>query len=1024
MSLRLLRGLAWYLVIVLLLAANASPASAQQRGRVQGTVVASGNQQPLVGVQVDLPGTGIGILTNEQGRFLLENVPVGQHMVRVQTLGYNGAEQTVTVEAGQTASVNFELTETAVALDEIVVTGTAIETRKKEIGNAVSSISAREIENVPVASAQEVLAGRATGVTFMANGGQPGAGGTVKIRGINSVSQDAEPLLYIDGIRVYNEPTRAGWGARTTTNPLQDISPEDIERIEVVKGAAATTLYGTEASNGVIQVFTRKGAAGAPIFTAEVTVGGVQASRWSAEEDPTEQFVNCGNTDNLYSLILDDEDRLGEREYFMDPTCPSDGTWTKTGMTQRYTLSVRGGSERVTYFASGNFGDAEGYLPTQGSKDGGFRVNTSFAPSDKLSFTLNNAFTRRDTRWAGDGNNAEGFLLNIGRGARNYYKGGKGDDCAAISESVTCTTNAYIFDGEYYTRSNHFTAGMTATYTPIPSLSNRFVVGFDYTDINNETTLPFGELNTPQGYYWDENTDHTKVSLDYAGSFRNNFSESIASTFSWGGQIFRDRHRWTELDVESFAGPGEPTLESGAELTYRADEPFSETNAGFFFQEQLAFSDRLFVTAGLRVDGNSAFGENFGLQPYPKISASYVLSDHSFWPTWFETFKLRGAVGESGKAPGAFDKVRSWSPVSGDDGQPGFTPNDIGNPDIGPERTREIEAGLDASILEGRLGLEFTAFTATTFDALVGVDYPPSLGFTTQRTENVGEVKSEGLEFGLTANLIRSAAIDWNVRFNGSLLRAEAVDLDGDGVTGPCSGETELPEASTGLNSYIRECYEYPVYVGTKLLNPDASGNPQTVTDTVLGRVYPNKILGVGTNLTLFGNLTLDGLLEFQGGHLVQNYTGYQSARRGSWHPCYAIQQKIISHLNGDASALNGVSNIDRGRCSFSSTPSADGQIPGYDVAFWSEKGDFVKLRQLALTYQLPANLFGFARSASVTLAGRNLLTFTDYTGADPEGNDGSDQLGNQLSGGEFGRRDYYQLPPQRTFSLSARVTF
>jgi hypothetical protein len=512
--------------------------------------------------------------------------------------------------------------------------------------------------------------------------------------------------------------------------------------------------------------------------------------------------------------------------------------------------------------------------------------------------------------------------------------------------------------------------------------------------------------------------------LDYAGTFRNNFSESIASTFSWGGQIFRDRHRWTEIDVENFAGPGEPTLESGAELTYRADEPFSETNAGFFFQEQLGFSDRLFIIAGLRVDGNSAFGENFGLQPYPKVSMAYVLSDHTFWPTWFETFKLRGAVGESGKAPGAFDKVRSWNPVSGDDGQPGFTPNDIGNPDIGPERTREIEAGFDASILEGRVGLEFTAFTATTFDALVPIDYPPSSGFTAARTENVGEIKSEGLEFGLTANLLRTDNLNWQVRFNGSLLRSETIDIDGDGQTGPCTAEVDLPDAYTGLNSYIRECYEYPMYFGTRLLNPDAIGAPQTVEDTAIGRVYPNKILGVGTNLTVFRNLTLDGLLEFQGGHHVQNYTGYQSARRGSWFPCYGVQDKIIAFMKGDANALNDVKNIDRARCAVSSRPQGGGEVPGFDTGFWTEEGDFIKLRQVALTYQLPANLFGFAKTASVTLAGRNLFTITDYTGADPEGSDGSDQLGNQLSGGEFGRRDYYQLPSMRTFSLTARVTF
>ncbi len=493
---------------------------------------------------------------------------------------------------------------------------------------------------------------------------------------------------------------------------------------------------------------------------------------------------------------------------------------------------------------------------------------------------------------------------------------------------------------------------------------------------------------------------------------------------SWGGQIFRDKHRWFELDVQSFAGPGEPTLESGAELTYRADRPFAETNAGFFLQEQLAWRDRLFVTGGLRVDGNSAFGDDFGLQPYPKISASYILSDHGFWPAWFETFKLRGAVGESGKAPGAFDKVRSWSPVSGDDGEPGFTPNDIGNPEIGPERTREYEAGFDASMFEGRLGLEFSAFRATTFDALVPVDYPPSAGFTAARTENVGEIRNEGLELGLSANLLRRENLDWRLRLNGSLLRTDAIDIDGDGRTGPCDGSVELADVSTGLNSDIRECYEFPMYFGTRIMNPDEFAAPVLVSDTALGRVYPNKLLGVGTTLTLFNRLTLDGLLEFQGGHVVQNYTGYQSARRGSWHPCFPIQEKIIAFLDGDASALNDVSALDRGRCAISSRSSNNGQLVGYDIGFWAEKGDFVKLRQVALTYQLPANLLNFAKSASITLSANNLFTITDYTGSDPEGSDGSDQFDLVGAAGEFGRRDYYQLPSARTFIFTTRVIF
>lgn len=1002
-------------VATMLFAAWPTSAGAQQTtGRVQGTVTSEGTGQPLAGAQVMVSGTGIGMLTNADGVYMLTGVPAGQHVVAVQLIGYGGEERTIDVPAGQTVTVDFTLSQTAVALDQIIVTGTAAQVRRKEIGNSVATVGAAQIENVPVVNASDVLAGRAPGVTFMANSGQPGSGSTIKIRGINSVSQDAQPLIYVDGVRIANQPTRAGWGGRGFISPLQDIAPEDIARIEIVKGAAATTLYGTEASNGVIQVFTKRGVAGSDaIWSTELTAGVNSGARWGTDADPSEQYVNCGNADLLYGFDID----TGGREHFVDPTCPSDGDWMRNGAITNFALSVRGGTGNITYFASGNFGREDGILPTQRSTDGGFRANVTFSPVDELTFTLNNSYQKRESRFVADGNNSEGFLLNVGRGANNYLRGGKAGECDAVPDGTTCVTNVYAFESDNLASSDHYTTGLTAMYSPTENFTHRFTVGYDYTHINAETTLPFDYLTLPEGYYWDENTLHTKVSLDYAGSFRNDFGESLASTFSWGGQLFRDRRRWTEFDVQSFAGPGEPTLESGAELTYRADDVVSGTNAGFFLQEQLGWRDRLFVTGGLRVDGNSAFGDDFGLQAYPKVSASYVLSDYDWWPTDFwETFKLRAAIGESGKAPNAFDKVRTWAPVSGDDGEPGFTPLDIGNDKVGPERTREIEAGFDASFFDGRLGAEFTAFHARTIDALVPVVYPPSQGFLASRNENVGEMVNKGVEFALTAGLLRTTNLDWQVRFNGTLFDSEVIDLD--------DGDPDTTRIYTGLNSYLIEGQPGPVYVNDRVMNPNEIGAP-VVTDTIIGLVYPNRLLGLGTTITFFQRLTLDALAEFQGGHVVQNYTGYQSGRRGAWHPCFSIQEKIWAYTEeGDASALDGVTAIDRARCAYIGQNNVDDQTVSASEGYWTEEGDFLKMRYISLTYDIPERFIGFADRASITLSARNLFTITDYTGADPEMTDAADASGNQPGGGEFGRRDYYQIPPARAFLMALRFTF
>jgi TonB-linked SusC/RagA family outer membrane protein len=975
--------------------------------------------RPVEGAQVSIEGTGMGGLANAQGRFLLLNVPAGTHTVRVTMIGYGTARQQVTVTGGGVANVEFQLTETALSLDEIVVTGTAAEVRAKEVGNSLDAVTSRDIENIPLRNSEDILAGRAPGVTVMTNSGQPGAGGTVKIRGVNSISQTKDPLIYVDGIRIQNEMTRAGWGARTGTSPLQDINAKDIERIEVVKGAAATTLYGTEASAGVIQIFTKKGISGEPIWSAEITGGFNQQTSFLANPsgDPTDIYTKCGDLANLYSLDIQGSSssaNMGRKLYLQDPTCPADGDWQQLGAIQNYSLNVRGGLGDVTYYLSGNFSDVKGTLPSSGSKDGGFRGNFGFAPTEELNVSLNTSYTRRDSDWVPDGNNSNGFLLNVGRGAQNYLKGGKGEDCANVGADKICVTNGYLFDTDLFTVTDHFITGLTTQWNPTESLSNRFSVGWDYTNIKNETTRPFGSLRTPTGYFWDEASKYTKLSLDYAGSFQNNFGDRLASTFSWGGQVFKDQRRWTELDVEGFAGPGRPTIDSGAEVTYRSENNVTSTQAGMFLQELVGIDDRLFITGGLRIDGNSAFGDNYGLQFYPKVSVAWVLSDYAFFPTnVVESFKLRGALGQSGKAPSAFASVRTWSGV-GIEGSPGFTPGDPGNSDVGPERTSELELGFDASLMQGRFGVELTHYKATTTDALILRDLPASLGFLSNRTENVGELWNAGWEAQLSAALVRTSNIEWRARANLSFLKSEAVDVDGDPDVDSC--------IYVGLYSNICEGEQVPVLRASRIMNPNEIGSPVIVADTTIGSTYPTKLIGLGTTLSIGSSLQIDALMEGQFGHFLPNYTGYQNARRGAWFQCFAIQEQMIAaYRAGDETNLPGVTAQDRARCAINSTINTG---YSYNSDWWIEPADFWRLRSITVSYDVPQSFLNWGRSATVTLGARNLLTITDYTGTDPEVQDFADATGNVAGGGEFGRRDYYQIPNPRTFTFSVRVSW
>jgi len=828
----------------------------------------------------------------------------------------------------------------------------------------------------------------------------------------------SDPLIYVDGVRIFSSQVGTQGGARLALSPLQDIPAEDIERIEVIKGAAAATLYGTEAARGVIQIFTKRGVSGTPIWSAEVSGGFNNQPSLGPDGDQWELFTKCSG--EMYG-IAQTKSTLGNHLPFQDPTCPASGRWFSNGPVQRYSLSVRGGAGDVTYFLSGNYSNEDGTLRTQNARVGGFRANFDFRPTETIKVAVNSAYSIRDLSFVEDGNSASGFLLNVGRGNSGNFKGGKGDDCADVPSGVTCVSNKYLFDGENLTRTDRYTGGLTVQYDPTESFTNRLAFGVDYNTVHNKWIRPWGGLRVPLGQYNDAVTRTFKVSIDYAGSWLKSFGNQgdYQSTFSWGGQIFKDDYRWEEVYTLNFAGPGVPTLESGSVWDPPSDFPFSQTNAGFFLQELLGWKDLLFFTGGLRVDGNSAFGDDFGLQAYPKASLAYVISDHAFWPTdWIETMKLRGAFGYSGRAPGVFDKLRTWSPISGDEGSPGFTPNDVGNSEVGPERTREIEVGFDMSALQGRVGLEATYYNDLTTDGLVGVTLPPSEGFLATRTENVGELESKGWEFQVTGVLFRSDWLEWRARANLSFMSTEALDLNC--TTDPETGAESCQQISAGNKAQIRVGQPVPMNYGYKILNPKEIAFP-VVSDSLvpIGPVFPTRLYGINTQFTLFNSLTLDALLEHQGGHYLPNYTGYQNGRRGVWVPCYAYQEALADYYAGNTSALDGYTALERGKC-------ATNAYADHNSDYWVEKADFWKLRSVSLTYDFPqAWVSRYASRASVSVAGRNLLTWTDFTGTDPEVEDASDRMGQVSEGpGEYGRREYYNLPPYRTFLLTFRVTF
>ena len=974
-------GVRWCLSLVAL--ALASTAGAQQSATITGTVVERGADKPLEAAQITIVGTRLGAQANAQGQFTIRGAPLGAQKVRAQFIGFEPQELTVTVTP-QGVKVTFQLTRAAFALSGVVVTATG-EEKRRAVGSAMAVMDTLSIARTAASNPQQLLAAASTGVSVLANSGQPGAGSTLRLRGVNSVSQGNNPLIYVDGVRVFNGNGPVATGGGQQSSPLNDISPEDIDHIEIVKGPSATTLYGTEASGGVIQIFTKQGRSGAAQWTANIASGFNFQGHVGMKWDETGMWFNkCRGDLNVN----------GDGVRFEDLSCPADGRWVHDGPVQRNSLSVRGGTQGgTTYYVGGNWDDEKGTLPRSGLHNRGIRVNLGFVPAKGLTLAVNTSLANNSSQGFADGNSAGGAALNISRGTNSNYK-----TTGCTDATATCVNNADLFRSDVINNTVHFIGGATLTYQPIEGFTNRFAFGFDNNNAEVNYVVPFANLRLPLGAIWQTLWRRQLITADYAGTYRKALNDKWSTSTSVGGQVFDSRLYSTSLESDNFSGPGYPTLISGSTRLINDVNSQRVINAGFFGQEMIGWRDILFVTAGVRVDGNSAFGKSFGLQTYPKISASYVISDENFWPRrWVPSLKLRAAIGSSGKAPGAFDAVRTWDPVAAENGKPAFAPNQLGNPDLGPERSTETELGFDLAAFDGRINLAVTNFRQETADALIPVIQAPSLGFSSSQLTNVGTLRNSGLEITLQGDLWRSNNLKVSGKLGMTTLHSEAVDVGGQTLTIFTNGRT-----------YVKAGYPVPSYMGKRVTNPKEHATPVYATFDYIGSMFATRTYNPSLTINFLKRYTIEALGEWQfGGHNL-NAVGYQNANLKVWRPCFAAQAALKKAAAGDSSALAPFTALDRARCTLNTSER--------DYSLWVESADFFKLRSLSFTYDVPTKFLPGSRNAALTISGRNLFKQTPYTGFDPESADKTDNT--------FGRRDYYTFGPYKTFLVSLRVGF
>ena len=983
--------------------------------QVTGRVTNSQTGAPLAAVQVFIAGSGLGALSQQNGRYLLLNVPVGTHTLTTQRIGFGPQSAEITVAAGATVVRDFVMAEQALGLDEIIVTGTAGGARQREVGTAVARIEAQELAQMRAApSLAQALQGQVAGLMMSQSSPQPGAAPNIALRGRNSVAQGDDPLIYIDGVRMFarRSGTRQS-GNDADFNPISHIKAEDIERVEVVRGPAATTLYGTEASGGVIQIFTRRGSADLPTQWSVGVSAGFHTMMWPGPDATGESRFDGAytfeNPDGLgWFNCTDRVTSIGQ--VFRDITCPTDGDWIKPSLIQRNNLAVSGGTGGFTYAISGRYSD-EG-VPLDGSgigqgpssqfepmdervgysKDGGVRANFTMDFTPTLHAEFVSSLSLITQKWAPSGAGSfQQFNAPMQRGFRGAVQVG-GEPAAGLHFSQSFNID----------KRRQVLTGFNLSHIPTSYFDHRLNVGYDLNTINAGHFQIVGNVMRPQGYYNQTDFQARTTTFDYGANVRASLlGGDISSTTSTGFQAYREFTRNTRIRVEDFPGPvAKPTLVAGAQRSIRGDESLEVVNAGGYFQQVFGYKDYFFLTAGVRVDGNSAFGSGFGLQAYPKLSGSYVVSDMGFWPSdWFESFKLRFAVGDAGKAPGAFDAVRSWSSIVSGADQGGFTPGALGDPDLGPERSREYEVGFDASLYNGRVTAEVTAYRQTTYDALIPRQGAPSNGFLEPQLSNVGTLQNQGAEISLGLGLMRTGNFSWDVGLMLGLLESEALDTGGEQIPYGFS-------RFSGSRGWVREGYPVPAVFGSRVANPAELAEPIIEEDSYFGASYPTNSWGFRTNMTILNRLNVNAFGELQRGTFLQCQTCQRMVLNQTFSPCFPAlhaQQKADA---GDLSDWNKIPAGIRAKCS---AHPEDQRPPRY-----YENNDFFRLRSVNVSYQLPDGLIPGTNSATFTLSGANLLTLTEYWGNDPE----------SRSNAYFPSVDYHAMPGWKTYTASMNVNF
>ncbi len=1023
------------MMVLVLLSGFCIDAFAQ--GTVSGKVTSQKDNSNLEGISIVIKGTKKGAVTDNAGNFSINHSSNTAFTITASGTGFKS--QDFTVEPGKGTNLTLVLTEYVNKLDEVVVTGTVAGTTKRQLGSYVSSVSAEDLNKGASSNVLAALQGKTAGAQISQNSGDPAGGMSVRLRGTSSVLSSSEPLYIVDGVIVNNATNRvtntsgnydgSSFVGTIGQNRMVDINPADIDHIEVLNGAAAAATYGSRANAGVIQIFTKRGKTGAAKVSFSTTyMSSSLRQKLTVNQSPT-KFG--GPTDGAgaltqhviatpFATTTTNVKRYDYQDYIFRQASGTDNT-----------ISVSGGTDKTKYYFGGSYFFNQGIIKNTDFQRFTFRTNIDQIINKWLSLNMGLNYTNSSANEKPDGQSffSPTNSITIIGNFHDIWTRDPNGNLKAVGERGRVNPVSVIEDIKQKQTTNRLLANFGVKLKPIKHLSVDYLMGIDNYAQNGTTYIPPYSYNastgffgggatldpTQNGYASSANNNFFQINHDLNANYNIDITPDINSTTQVGFSQQYEKNNYILYQGRGFA-PFIETVNGASTILPGVDDRSEISVMGTYIQQNFKYKNYLFLTGAMRRDGSSVFGAQQRNQVYKKGSISFVISSTDAWNNMgiskiIDLFKIRAAYGESGNLTGigAYSRFNSYSSNSFLGRSALNSSSTLANENVKPERQSETEFGIDLGAFNNRVGLTVNVYNKRVDDLLINRQLSPTNGFGSV-LDNFGSLENKGYEVLLSLVPVQTKDLKWEVTTIYNHNENKALKI-GQALT--------LLSTNAGAPISIIEGQPLGVFYGTYFarnsdgtLLKNVAGIPQTAKGTQSSVLNPTETLdanGLPTGTTLrkvIGNPNPDFTAS------IVNEVTYKK---------WALRAQIdmvsgVDVFNADFRTRQGVGNGTVAQQEQTGVLPR-GYISGiYAIEEWRvDKGDYVKLRELSVSYNL--GKVAFANNISLNFSGRNLISWDSYKGYDPEVNAAGQST--ILRGIDFG-----STPIPRTFSFGIKADF